>query len=116
MEMLRRSNNLAMSKNVVKVDLIEKHKEYLLTELNDYVHKNILNLTEEETRNYFTSLDDFKISYEGSYIVYDKKRDCFKGEYNINGKFYKKELYEYQVSNAVITCSCIDYSFEKEGI
>ncbi|WP_242866542.1 hypothetical protein [Clostridium ljungdahlii] len=115
MEMHIRSNNLNSHKKSIQVDVTEKYREYLFTELNEYISKNPC-CDDNGIKQYISSLDNFKIYFEECYIFYDKNMDCFKVEYIFNGEFYKEETYEYEVKNKDILYSCIDYSFKKGGL
>ncbi|OBR94912.1 hypothetical protein CLRAG_12500 [Clostridium ragsdalei P11] len=115
MEMHIRSNNLNSHKKSIQVDVTEKYREYLFTELNEYISKNP-SCDDNGIKQYISSLDNFKIYFEECYIFYDKNMDCFKVEYIFNGEFYKEETYEYEVKNKDILYSCIDYSFKKGGL
>lgn len=114
MEFLIKENSIKLQKNILKVDKSQKSKEYLLTELDEYIYVNVKDITEEDIKKFFSSLNDFTLIYEESCIKYNKEKDCFLIQYSINHKFYKEEFYEYKVNDAFITYGCIDYSF-REG-
>ncbi|MBV7275047.1 hypothetical protein I6U48_19285 [Clostridium sp. PL3] len=116
MEVLIRNNNLKMEKSLVKVDKLQKTREYLLTELDDNIYKNVSVIDENSVKEYFVSMSKLDEKYEDSYIEYIKNNNCFLIQYYINHKFYKGELYEYKIANGLIYYGCIDYSFEKGGI
>ncbi|WP_368487844.1 hypothetical protein [Clostridium sp. BJN0013] len=110
MEMYIRSNGVERYKQIFKVNAAEKYKEYLLTELNQYICDTILCET-TNVKEYMNSLDNFKIYFEESYIYYDGNIDCFIIKYIINGDFYKQEIFEYEIKGKDVAFSCVDYSF-----
>jgi hypothetical protein len=112
MEMNIRSNVVDTYKQAFKVNVKDKYKEYLLTELNQYICENILCNT-TNIKEYMNSLDDFKIYFQESHVYYDKNIDCFIIEYVIDGTFYKQETFEYEIKDKDVIFSCIDYSFRK---
>ncbi|MBC2580313.1 hypothetical protein [Clostridium sp. DJ247] len=114
MEFAKRDNTIKLRNNATKVDKLQKSREYLLNELDKYIHNNINNLSSEEIQNYFNASNDFKVIYEGSYIIYIKDKNCFLLKHYLNNKFCKEELYEYKITNKGLVYGCIDYSF-KEG-
>ncbi|MFL0196881.1 hypothetical protein ACJDU8_15125 [Clostridium sp. WILCCON 0269] len=114
MEMYIRSDNLDRHKEAFKTDITKKYKEYLLTELNQYICDNVSYET-TSLKEYMCSLDNFKIYFEGSYIYYDGSLDCFIIKYIFDGKFYKQETFEYEIRDKDIVYSCVDYSFEEGG-
>ncbi|CAB1242888.1 conserved hypothetical protein [Clostridiaceae bacterium BL-3] len=113
MEMNIRSNNLKDYKKCLELDIIEKPREYLLTRLNRYIVENV-SCKENNLKGSRCSLDNIKIYFEECYIYYDENIDCFKAEYIFNGKFYKEEIYEYELREGRFVCSCVDYSFSRE--
>lgn len=114
MEMNVRSNNLNDYKKCLKMDVTEKYREYLLTELNRYLNENI-SFKEGKLNENMSSLNNLRIYFEECYIYYDEKNDCFKVEYVFNGKFYKEEVYEYQFGENGLVYSCVDYSLDEGG-
>ncbi|MEY7999438.1 hypothetical protein AB8U03_04360 [Clostridium sp. Mt-5] len=112
MEMNIRSNNLNDYKKCLQVDITEKYREYLLTELDKYMAENIP-YEEDNLKENICSMDNIKIYFEECYIYYDSNIDCFKAEYIFNGKFYKEETYEYELGKTGFVYSCVDYSFDK---
>lgn len=116
MEVLIRSNNLKFQSNVLKVDNLQKTREYLLTELDENIYMNVSSIDENAVKEYLNSIADFKGKYNDSYVEYVKNNNCFLIQYYINHKFYKEELYEYKIVNGEIFYGCIDYAFEQGGI
>lgn len=112
MEMNIRSNGLDTHKQTFKINITEKYKECLLTELNQYICETILCET-TNVKEHMNSLDNFKIYFEESCIYYDGNTDCFIIEYVIDGDFYKQETFEYEIKGKDVVFSCIDYSFKK---
>ncbi|MCT8976045.1 hypothetical protein N4T77_05485 [Clostridium sp. CX1] len=113
MEILIKQNVERTEKNILKVDKEQKHREYILTALDQHIYENIKNISEEEIKRFFNSLDNFSLSYEESTVQYNKDKDCFLVQYYLKGKFYKEELYEYRVDGSSVVYGCIDYSFLK---
>lgn len=113
MEFLRRENSIKMKKNALKVDKTQKCKEYLLTELDEYIYENVNNVTEEDIKNYFSAVNGFSLTYEQCCVKYNKDKNYFLVEYYINNKFYKEEFYQYKVNGTSIIYGCIDYSYAK---
>lgn len=113
MEILIKQNTERTANNILKVEEIQKIKEYILTELDQYIYENVENIGEEELKTFLNSLGNFQLSYEESTITYNKDRDCFLIQYYIDGKFYKEELYEYKVHGPSVIYGCINYSFDK---
>lgn len=114
MEFVKRDNAVKLQNNTIKVDKLQKSREYLLSRLDKYILNNINSLSNEEIQTYFSTLNDFKVVYEGSYIIYIKDKNYFLLRYYLNNKFCKEELYEYKVTSKGLVYGCIDYSF-KEG-
>ena len=114
MEFLRRENSVKMYKNTMRVDKSQKYKEYLFTELDEYICENVKDITEDDIKNYFDSAIDFELTYEQCKIKYNKDRNYFLVQYYINNKFYKEEFYQYKVRGKSIIYGCIDYSYLKE--
>lgn len=112
MEMNIRSNVMDTYKQTFKINVKDKYKEYLLTELNKYICKNIL-YEAANVKEYMNSLENFKIYFQESNLYYDKNIDCFIIEYVIDGNFYEQETFEYEIKDKNIIFSCIDYSFRK---
>lgn len=115
-EYLIRKNSLNFQKYSLKVNGIQKQKEYLLTQLDQYIYKNINDITEDEIKKYFQDAQSFSLSYEQCYVTYFNSRNCFLLVYYLNNKFYKEELYEYKVVGDSVNYGCIDYSFKKGDI
>jgi len=113
MEFLRRENSIKMNKNALKVDKLQKHKEYLFTELDEHIYGNVENVTEEEVKNYFSSIEEFSLTYDQCYIKYNKDKNYFLLQYYIDNKFFKEEFYQYKVNGNSILYGCIDYSYVK---
>lgn len=113
MEFLRRENSIKMKKNILKVDKLQKYKEYLLTELDENIYGNVMNITEEEIKKYLTSTDSFSLTYDQCSVKYIKDKNYFLVQYYINNKFYKEEFYQYKVNGNSIIYGCIDYSYTK---
>ncbi len=113
LEMLKRENNLKMEKNILKVEVTQKIKEYLFTDLDEFLYKNKADITNEGIKDYLKSTTDSSIQYEDSYIEYNKEKNYFLVVYYVNNKFYKEEFYEYRVKDKLIFYTCIDYSFKK---
>jgi hypothetical protein len=116
MEILIRSNNLKLQKNASKVDVLQKEREYLLTELDENICKNVSIISENEVKTYLSSISDFNVKYNDSCVKYIKNNNCFLVQYFINSKFYKEELYEYTIIDGSVFYGCIDYSFKQGGI
>jgi hypothetical protein len=102
-----------MQKNVLKVEYAQKTKEYIFTLLDELLYTNVTNLTSDSIKAYLDSLSGTIVQYEDSHIEYNKSQNYFVVIYYKDGKFYKKELYQYKVENNSIFYTCIDYSFEK---
>lgn len=113
MEFLKRENSIKMKKNILKVDKLQKYREYLLTELDENIYGNVNNITEEEIKNYLSSADGFSLIYDQCCIKYVKDKNYFLVQYYINNKFYKEEFYQYKVNDSSIIYGCIDYSYTK---
>lgn len=113
MEFLRRENSIKMNKNALKVDKLQKYKEYLFTELDEHIYGNVNNVTEEEVKNYFSSIDEFSLTYDQCCIKYNKDKNYFLLQYYIDNKFCKEEFYQYKVNNNSTFYGCIDYSYVK---
>lgn len=116
MEVLIRDNNLKLQSNVIKVDKLQKTKEYLLTELDEKIHGNVSEIKKDNVRKYLDSTESFNVKYDENCIEYRKNDECFLIRYYINHKFYKEELYEYEIIDGSIFYGCMDYSFEQGGI
>lgn len=116
MEVLIRRNDLKLQKNIMQVDNIQKSREYLLTELDDNIYKNVNCISEEEVKKFLNSTTDASIKYDDNLIKYINDSDCFLAEYYINHEFYKEELYQYKIINGSIFYGCIDYSYSKGEI
>ncbi len=115
LEVLKRENNLKMQKNILKVEYEQKTKEYIFTQLDEFLYKNVTNLTSDGIKAYLDSLSGTIVQYEDSHIEYNKSQNCLLVVYYKDGKFSKEELYQYRVENNSIFYTCIDYSF-KEGV
>lgn len=118
LEVLKRQNNLSMERNVLKVECNQKIKEYMLTELDELLYKNVTSITDEGIRSYLNSMGDYTtenhiVEYDNSYIKYKKEKDYFVVMYYVNSEFYKKEFYKCKVENNLIFYNCIGYSFDK---
>lgn len=116
MEFLRRENSVNMYKNIMRVDKSQKYKEYLFTQLDGYICENVKGITEDDIKNYFHSLIDFKLTYENCTIKYDKDKNYFLVQYYINNEFYKEEFYQYKVRGNSIIYGCIDYSYLEDDL
>lgn len=113
METYIRYNAMARNKQIFKADVTQKYKEYLLTQLNQYICDTILCKT-KNIKEYMSSLDNFRMYFEECYVYYDKNIDCFIIKYIIDGNFYKSDTFEYEIKDNGVVFSCVDYSF-KEG-
>ncbi len=107
LEVLKRQNNLNMEKSVLKVDPTQKIKEYMLTELDELLYKDVTTLTNDEVKNYLSSKTGSIVQYDNSYIKYDTNNYLVL-MYNVNNKFCKEEHYQYKVENNFIFYRCID--------
>lgn len=115
MECLKTENSLKLQKIILKVDKLQKSKEYIFTELDDYICENIKYENEEDIKNYFNSSEDFKLTYEECIVNYNKDKNYFLVQYYSNNKFCKEEFYKYKLNGKSVIYSCIDYSY-KEGV
>lgn len=116
MEVLIRNNNLKMEKSLVKVDKLQKTREYLLTELDENIYNNVSSINEDSVKKYLESMVNIKDEHGESHIEYIKNNNCFLIQYYINHRFYKGEVYEYKIIKGSIYYGCIDYFFEKGKI
>lgn len=113
MELLRRENSIKMNKNVLRVDKLQKYKEYLFTELDEHIYENVKNITDDEIKSYLSSIKDFSLTYDECCIKYNKDKNYFLVQYYVNHKFCKEEFYQYKVNGNYIVYGCIDYSYVK---
>lgn len=113
MELLVRENSMKMKNNVVKVDKLQKYKEYLFTELDENIYGNVNNITEDDIKKYLDSISDFCLIYDQCCIKYVKDKNYFLVQYYINNRFCKEEFYQYKVEGNSIIYGCIDYSYVK---
>ncbi|WPC44855.1 hypothetical protein [Clostridium sp. JS66] len=119
LEVLKRQNSLNMKKDVLKVDSTQKIKEYMLTDLDELLYKNVTVLTNDGIKSYLSSLISTRDSivtickYDNSCIEYNKDKDWFVVTYYVNNKFYKEEVYRYKVENNLIFYNYINYFFKK---
>lgn len=113
MEVLRRQNSIRAREKALRIDRIQKYKEYLLTELDEYIYVNANDITEEDIKSYFNSIDDFSLTYNQCCIKYNKDSNCFLAQYYINNVFYKEEIYQYKVNGNSVIYGCTDYSYAK---
>lgn len=116
MEVLIRNNDLKLQQNTMKVDIIQKPREFLLTQLDENIYESVSYISEEGVKEFFNTTTSTAIKYDDNLIKYINDSNCFLAEYYINHKFYKEELYEYKIINGSIFYGCIDYSYKKGGI
>ncbi|WP_035774432.1 hypothetical protein [Clostridium carboxidivorans] len=100
-EVLIRQNNLSMEKKILKVDPTQKIREYMLTDLDELLYKDVKMITNDEIKNYLSSKTDSIVQYDNSCIKYDKD-DYLVVKYYVNNKFYKEEYYKCKVENNFI--------------
>ncbi|NMM61390.1 hypothetical protein HBE96_01480 [Clostridium sp. P21] len=112
---MKRENNLNMEKGVLKAECTQKVKEYIFTELDELLYKTVTNLTDDGLKEYLNSLSGPVVTYENSYVKYNKEENCFEVVYYVNSRFCREELYEYKVKNNSIFYNCIDCIFEEGG-
>lgn len=94
----------------------EEYKEHLFTYLNSYINENIKNLNKENIKNHFIENEGkLKFEYENSYIIYDKKSDCFVEIYPRDKGILEKDYYSYEVekNNMILIFSHSEYVKEK---
>lgn len=113
LEVLKRENSLNIEKDILRTEETQKIKEYILTDLDQSLNKNVLNLSNEGIRAYMNSLTGTIVKYENSYVEYNRQKDYFVLVYYLDGKFCKEEAYEYNVKDNCIYYNCIGNYFQK---
>lgn len=111
---LQRSNTLKMKEYCCKVEPVQKTREYMLTDLNSLIYKNCTNMNDDSVKKYLSSISGNIVNYGYSHLKYNNTTNSFILVYYLGKKFYKEELYKYNIKNGNVFFNCLDYSF-KEG-
>ncbi|WP_268062908.1 hypothetical protein [Clostridium brassicae] len=90
-------------KDCIKYELgeneYEKHREYLLSRLKNYIMNNLSEINDEDLHNLFMGKENEVIKYEKSYVKYDKeKKIIILFIYQDSYRTYKKEYYEIELN------------------
>lgn len=94
---------------------IDKYREYLFTDLSDTIKTNIPDITVDNIKSYFTvHKNDFKISFNNSYAVYDDKDNEFVIAYKYDEVYLKEEYYGYNVDSGKLKLTYLRF-FITEG-
>lgn len=114
MQVLKRDSNISLSCAVEKQDLTQRDREYLLTNLNEYIESNCSKPFDEETiKLLFAEQEDFMVSYESSSLEYSEIKDAFYISYYYDGKFYKEELCGYKTTENSVEFYISGFSYKK---
>lgn len=115
MELLKRDNNINFKKEINKLDLVQRDREYLLTDLDSYIYANLQDINCENIKNLFLNQSEKHFYFESSYIKYLNNMNSFYLCFYFNGSFYREELYKYNVSDGNVFYIPTEYSY-KQGV
>jgi len=116
MQILKRDNNIRLKKDINKLDLVQKYREYLLTDMDCFIYSNLQDISLDNIKKLFLNQGEKQIYYENSYIRYFKNKDAFYLCFYCNGRFYKEELYKYNVSDGNVSYITIGYSYKQGAL
>ncbi len=111
LQCLKRTSNIKLQQDISRVDPVQRDREMLLTEMDNYICSNIDILTNDNIKNYFTINGEHKSFYDQSYIMYIKDKDRFYLCLFKNGSFSREELYNYTGTGENIFYSPLKYSW-----
>lgn len=90
----------------------QRYKEYNLTYLTEYILNNINPLSKTQISTYFSNYGDKPIiSFEHSYIKYNKAKDCFSLFYYYDENVIKENDYKYDITNNKVAYSYFNSSY-----
>lgn len=109
MQCLKRNNIIYLKNDIGREDTIQRDREYLLAELNNYIISN----EKEDIKELL--LKGYTFSYSSSTITYIPVKDSFYLLFYKDGRFIKEELYKYSIINGSIYYGKMESSF-KQGV
>lgn len=92
-------NIKSMEAYLKRGDLEVEYKENLLTELEDFIQKTIVPVSNNEIKSYFINNLNFKLEYKNSYIRFDRINNCFTLFSSYSLGWLKGDEYTYEVVN-----------------
>lgn len=115
LQILIRDNNIKRGKDFSKIDIVQRDREYLLTDIDSYIYSNLSGISCSNIKALMLIYGEKKKYYGNSYIKYLAGKDAFYLCFYINGRFYREELYKYSVMDENVIYIPVEYSY-KEGV
>jgi len=115
LQILKRENNIRVGKGLSRTDVVQRDREYLITGMDKYIYSNLNDISSENIKNLLNSYEKQKNYYGSSYIIYITEKDAFYLCFYSNGRFYREELYKYNVAEGKVFYVPVGYSY-KEGV
>ncbi|MHC1721127.1 MAG: hypothetical protein AB9844_10770 [Clostridiaceae bacterium] len=113
MQVMKRDGNIKSYGLLHKQDYVQRDREYLLTDLDNFIDLNFIDSGSTEGMVFFANLNDFQIVFGNSTLEYYDTKDSFYICYYIDGKFFMEELCRYVFTNEGIELFISEFSYRK---
>lgn len=101
--LMEREKSESLEKYIVNSTASDNIKEYLLTDINDYIVSNVDEIDTDTVHNFLNNHEgNIKLFYNTSFIKYYKGKDCFIIYSYFNENSHREDYYNYYVSDSRI--------------
>lgn len=98
--LMERKKSESLKKYIVNSAAADSVKEYLLTDINDYIISSVHSIDTGTVHNFLNNHEgSIKLFYNASFIKYYKEKDCFIIYSYFNENSHREDYYNYYVSD-----------------